>query len=186
MQDTPPESQIPALERWFGRVDLPRLATILAASAPPWERRRTDNEVDAMSKFALAAAVAAGLCVASAAMAMNHLMADDFVGKFKVMGNADAPFLANEKGLTMYTFEKDADGKPTCVAACAEQFPPVLVVDGDMAVAPFTFVARDDGKRQWAIENHPLYLNAKDAAPGDTNGRDVAGWSTVKVAAHEM
>jgi predicted lipoprotein with Yx(FWY)xxD motif len=139
-----------------------------------------------MSKIVLAAVVAAAVCAASASLAMNHLMADDFVGKFKVMGAADAPFLANEKGLTMYTFEKDVGGKPTCVAACAEQFPPVLVVDGDMAVMPFSFVMRDDGKRQWAIEDHPLYLHAKDAAPGDTNGKDVEGWKLVAVAAHEM
>lgn len=129
----------------------------------------------------------AALAVAAPGVrAMNHLMADDFVGKFKVMGTADAPFLANEKGLTLYTFEKDADGKPTCVAACAAEWPPVLFAAGDMALAPFSFVMRDDGTRQWVIENYPLYLSAKDTAPGDTNGRDVAGWTTVKVAAHEM
>ena len=120
------------------------------------------------------------------ALAMNHLMADDFVGKSKVMGTADAPFLASEKGMTLYTFEKDVGGKATCTATCAEQFPPVLVIDGDMAVMPFSFVTREDGKRQWAIGDHPLYFNAKDAAPGDINGKDVEGWKLVAVAAHEM
>ena len=139
-----------------------------------------------MLKSVMTAAFVAAMGAASAALAMNHLMADDFVGKFKVMGTAEAPFLASEKGLTLYTFEKDAGGKPTCTAACAEQFPPVLVVDGDMAVTPFAFVTREDGKRQWAIEDHPLYLSAKDTEPGQTNGKDVEGWKLVAVAAHEM
>jgi predicted lipoprotein with Yx(FWY)xxD motif len=133
-----------------------------------------------------AALAAALLCAACGAAAMNHLMADDFVGKFKVMGTADAPFLASEKGMTLYTFAKDVDGKPTCVGACAQQWPPVLVIAGDMAIAPFSFVARDDGTRQWAIENQPLYLFVRDTEPGQTNGREVEGWATVKVAAHEM
>ncbi|MBM3508088.1 MAG: hypothetical protein FJX64_10390 [Alphaproteobacteria bacterium] len=139
-----------------------------------------------MSKSAFAALVVTLLCAAFGALAMNHLMADDFVGKFKVMGNAEAPFLADEKGMSLYTFDKDPEGKSTCVAACAEHFPPVLVVEGDMAMAPFSFITRDDGKRQWAIENRPMYLHAKDTAPGQTNGRAVEGWTTVKVAAHEM
>ena len=139
-----------------------------------------------MLRSVTTAAFVAAMGAASAALAMNHLMPDDFVGKFKVMGSAEAPFLASEKGMTLYTFEKDVGGKPACTAACADQFPPVLVVEGDMAVMPFSFVTREDGKRQWAIEDHPLYLNAKDAAPGDTNGKDVEGWKLVAVAAHEM
>ena len=42
---------------------------------------------------------------------------------------AMGPVLADAKGMTLYTFDKDADGKSNCNGKCAENWPP-LKADG--------------------------------------------------------
>jgi predicted lipoprotein with Yx(FWY)xxD motif len=34
----------------------------------------------------------------------------------------------------------------------------------------WTVVTRDDGSKQWAYKNKPLYTWVKDSKPGDTTG----------------
>lgn len=124
------------------------------------------------------------------AKAFEHLMSDEGIGNFKVN---DAPggsvYLTHPAGLTVYTYKMDQPGWATCVAACADAWPPVLALPGDLGLAPFLIITRDDGRRQIAYWGMPLYRNALDREPGQTNGEGVDGeWSLVpmRAGAHGM
>jgi predicted lipoprotein with Yx(FWY)xxD motif len=68
------------------------------------------------------------------------------------------------KGMTLYTFDKDAGGKSMCNGPCAENWPPLLAADDAKPTADMTIVARDDGKKMWAYKGKPLCTFKKDAA----------------------
>lgn len=83
---------------------------------------------------------------------------------------AIGPVLTDDKGMTLYTFDKDGPGKSNCVDACAQAWPPLTAQADAMVTGEYSLVARPDGARQWAYRGKPLYRWAKDAKPGDTTG----------------
>ena len=74
------------------------------------------------------------------------------------------------KGMTLYTFDKDAGGKSMCNGPCAENWPPLAAADDAKPTADLTVVVRDDGKKMWAYKGKPLYTFKQDTAPGETKG----------------
>lgn len=78
-----------------------------------------------------------------------------------------------EKGMTLYTFDRDPRAHSACVAQCAANWPPFRVAENAHAAGAFTILARDDGTRQWMYEEKPLYFWAKDRVPGDRTGDGV-------------
>jgi predicted lipoprotein with Yx(FWY)xxD motif len=84
--------------------------------------------------------------------------------------------LVDDKGMTLYLFEKDKGGKPTCTGACATAWPPVVSTDKPLAGqgvnGTWLGVAdRADGTKQVTYNGHPLYRYAKDTKPGDLTGQ---------------
>lgn len=89
--------------------------------------------------------------------------------------------LTDAKGMTLYTFDKDAAGKSTCNGPCATNWPPMMVPTSAKAEGDWSIVTRDDGGKQWAFKGKPLYTWAKDTKPGDKTGDGVGGtWRTAK------
>jgi predicted lipoprotein with Yx(FWY)xxD motif len=97
--------------------------------------------------------------------------------------------LTDSKGMTLYTFDKDApgSGKSVCNGPCATNWPPLMVSGSDSASGgssgskDYSIVTRDDGTRQWAYKGKPLYLWIKDQKPGDKTGDGVNNvWHIVK------
>lgn len=79
--------------------------------------------------------------------------------------------LADAKGMTLYTFDRDTmAGKSACNGPCAQNWPPMMVAEGAMASGDWSVVTRDDGGKQWAYKGKPLYTWARDQKPGDTTG----------------
>jgi predicted lipoprotein with Yx(FWY)xxD motif len=78
--------------------------------------------------------------------------------------------LVTAKGMTLYTFDKDAAGKSACNGQCAVNWPPALASDDAKPAGAWTIVVRDDGLKQWAYNGKPVYAFAKDGKPGDTTG----------------
>jgi predicted lipoprotein with Yx(FWY)xxD motif len=80
--------------------------------------------------------------------------------------------LANEAGMTLYTFDNDpaGGGKSVCNGPCATNWPPLLAAEGARASGDYSIVTRDDGKKQWAYKGKPLYLWVQDKKPGDRTG----------------
>ncbi len=113
-----------------------------------------------MSKTFAAAAALAFILASSAVSAQMLKTTDTPKGKT----------LVDTKGMTLYTFDKDAGGKSMCNGPCAENWPPLMAADGAKPTADMTIVVRDDGKKMWAYKGKPLYTFKKDTAPGETDG----------------
>ncbi len=91
--------------------------------------------------------------------------------------------LADASGRTLYTFDKDASGKSNCNGGCATAWPPYLMKDGDLAAAEFRAITRDDGAKQWALNEKPLYFYAADTQAGDAKGDGQGGvWHVIRSA----
>jgi predicted lipoprotein with Yx(FWY)xxD motif len=86
--------------------------------------------------------------------------------------------LVDGNGMTVYLFEKDANGKSACSGACASNWPPLTVTGSPTAgsgidAGKLGTTARPDGTTQVTYNGHPLYLFALDEKPGDTKGEGV-------------
>jgi len=82
--------------------------------------------------------------------------------------------LVNDKGLTVYTFDRDVanSGKSVCNGDCAVKWPPVHADASARASGDYSIITRDDGSKQWAYKGKPLYTWPEDQEPGDKFGDD--------------
>jgi len=123
---------------------------------------------------AMLAAVVLGLGTAIA-------RADEDYGPLKVQQTKIGKVLADPKGMTLYTFDKDTSGKSMCVGECAEYWPPVKAAADAKPTGDLTIITRADGSKQWADDGKPLYTYVKDKKPGDVTGDNFKGvWHVVK------
>ncbi len=87
--------------------------------------------------------------------------------------------LASAAGRTLYLFAADKNGNSNCYGSCARTWTPDLTT-GRPVVASGSGVKssllgttkRRDGKTQVTYKGHPLYLYAKDKAPGQIKGEN--------------
>ncbi|MBV4461230.1 hypothetical protein KVG96_25005 [Pseudomonas sp. COR58] len=78
--------------------------------------------------------------------------------------------MVDHKGMTVYTFDKDAGGKSMCNGDCAKNWPPMMAPAGAKAEGKWTVIKRDDGMMQYAYDGKPLYTFVKDEKPGEMKG----------------
>lgn len=105
--------------------------------------------------------------------------ADEMVGikimEKELLGN----FLADGKGLSLYSFSKDKKNVSNCTEGCAVNWPPFYV---DPAAVPgggdpndFSAITRADNRQQTTYKGMPLYYFKNDKYPGDTFGHGIGG-----------
>jgi predicted lipoprotein with Yx(FWY)xxD motif len=78
------------------------------------------------------------------------------------------------KQLTVYLFEGDKAGAPSCAGACASVWPPVTgtpQAQGSAMSADLATITRSDGSKQVTYKGHPLYLFIKDKDNCDAYGQ---------------
>jgi predicted lipoprotein with Yx(FWY)xxD motif len=127
-----------------------------------------------------AAAAVLALAVSSPALAA----AND--GDVKVARNKEVgPYLTDGRGMALYEFKKDADGKSACLADCLTRWPVFyrehVSPPGGARAEDFGTITREDGQKQTTYKGRPLYYFAADAAPADTKGHGVKDvWYLVK------
>jgi predicted lipoprotein with Yx(FWY)xxD motif len=100
-----------------------------------------------------------------------------------VQANEDVGWhlLADAKGMTVYTYDKDTKGKSDCYGECAEYWPPVKATAKDKPVGDLTIIKRSNGGLQWADAGKPLYTFVNDKKPGDVTGDNKNNvWHIVK------
>jgi predicted lipoprotein with Yx(FWY)xxD motif len=119
-----------------------------------------------MKFLAMSAALAGALVAATFAVAQTAAPA-----KVADLGKSKA--LVDAKGMTLYTFDKDAAGKSNCNGSCATNWPPLMASADSKAMGDWTVVKRDDGSMQWAYKSKPLYTWIKDTKAGDVTGDGV-------------
>ena len=103
------------------------------------------------------------------------------LGACASLGGAPMPakfeggMLVDSAGMTLYTFDRDTagSGKSACNGPCIALWPALKAADTDRLAGDWSIVTRDDGSKQWAYKNKPLYLWVKDQKPGDKTGDGV-------------
>ena len=94
---------------------------------------------------------------------------------------ASAAVVMDDKGMTLYTFDNDAGGVPSCYDDCATKWPPYLGAADAALTEGWTLVDRTDGTKQWAYDGKPVYYYAGDAAAGDMTGDGLGGvWHVIE------
>lgn len=119
-------------------------------------------------RYAYAIGLAAATALALVALG-GPGRADEY-GPLKVVKTSAGNVLADPKGMTLYTYDKDEAGKSNCSGECAEYWPPVLAGAADKAVGGLTIIKRADGTMQWADDGKPLYTFVNDKKSGDITG----------------
>lgn len=91
-----------------------------------------------------------------------------------------AGMLTAANGMTLYTFDADMGGKPSCYGGCATNWPPYLGKAGETMGKAWTLVPRTDGAEQWAYDGKPVYFFKGDKKKGDAAGNGMGGkWHVV-------
>jgi predicted lipoprotein with Yx(FWY)xxD motif len=84
-------------------------------------------------------------------------------------------YLVDSRGMTLYYFTKDTNGKSSASAAIIQLWPVFSLSNISLAPplnsADFGVITRDDGMHQVTFKGWPLYYYSKDQAPGDTMGQ---------------
>jgi predicted lipoprotein with Yx(FWY)xxD motif len=117
--------------------------------------------------------VSAALCLAVAAPA---LALDGVPAAVKTKQQGDGWLLTDAAdGMTLYITDRDeaTPGKSSCTAECAVTWPPFLAAADAKPQGHWSIITRDDGAKQWAYKNMPLYKYASDTFPGGTFGDGV-------------
>jgi predicted lipoprotein with Yx(FWY)xxD motif len=78
--------------------------------------------------------------------------------------------LVDQKGMTLYTFDKDTAGKSACNGPCTANWPPLSADASAAVMGEWTILTREDGSKQWAYKAKPVYTYAKDTKAGDVTG----------------
>lgn len=117
-------------------------------------------------------------CAAMLAATTAHAADAPVQQKDTAMGTV----LADEQGMTLYTFAKDQGGQSACVDSCARNWPPLMAGADATPASDFTVIPRPDGGHQWAYKGQPLYLWTHDKQPGDTSGDGLANgaWAVAR------
>jgi predicted lipoprotein with Yx(FWY)xxD motif len=99
----------------------------------------------------------------------------------KTMESSKGKVLADEKGMTLYTFKNDKKDVSNCYDDCAKAWPPLMADGNAKASGAYSIVDRKDGMKQWAKDGMPLYLFVKDTKAGDVAGDGVKGvWDAAR------
>lgn len=94
--------------------------------------------------------------------------------------------VADGEGMTLYAFQPDEQGDPTCVDACLQNWPlleaPATAGTG-IDESLIGTVQHPSGPTQVTYNDWPLYYFANDEQAGDTNGQGVGdNWYVVSSA----
>jgi predicted lipoprotein with Yx(FWY)xxD motif len=116
---------------------------------------------------AFCGAFAAGIVCLSALATLAQTMPPNSADTAK--GKA----LVDLNGMTLYVSDRDTGGKSRCNAQCTVSWLPLIADTDAQASGSFSFITRDDGRKQWAYKGKPLYSWAKDKKPGDATGDGV-------------
>ena len=125
---------------------------------------------------------AAGLLLSGHASAEADAKVGVKIMEKEVLGK----FLADSRGISLYTFTRDTENASSCIEGCAVNWPPFYadpsaVIEG-CEPGDFASITRTDGRQQSTYKGMPLYYFKDDKYPGDTFGHGIGGvWFLVSL-----
>src|SRR5439155_22382472 len=111
--------------------------------------------------------------------------------KVGVASSSLGRIVVDNKGRTLYLFEKDKNRRSTCYGPCATYWPPLLTHGKPVARAGVNqsrlgTTRRANGSEQVTYAGHPLYRFVEDTKPGQLKGEGSqlfgAGWDVLSPA----
>jgi predicted lipoprotein with Yx(FWY)xxD motif len=124
-------------------------------------------------------AAAPSTSASSAASSPSASASASASGDLAVADSKFGDIIVDSKGMTAYYFTKDKkdSGKSVCTGECLAAWPAIEATSdtptGDGITAKLGTITRDDGTKQVTVDGMPVYLWAKDKAPGDVTGQGV-------------
>ena len=120
-------------------------------------------------------AVAPIICFAlTPAIGLAEVPAPKAPGAFVLVAKGHGWAVTDVSQMTLYTSKRDIEpGTSTCVEDCAVTWPPYLAPEQSVIGDGWSVITRDDGSRQWAYKDKPLYRYSVDQGPGDTYGEGI-------------
>jgi predicted lipoprotein with Yx(FWY)xxD motif len=155
------------------RIAIPSLLVLALVSACGGDAGTTTTAAEATATTAGATATTAD-ATATTADATATTEAATTGEAIAIVSSDLGDILADGEGRTLYLFNPDAQGDPTCYDDCADAWPALVeeVAAGDGVDASLLGSAtRTDGAVQATYNGWPLYYFSGDVAPGDTNGQ---------------
>ncbi|WP_254766039.1 plastocyanin/azurin family copper-binding protein [Salinilacihabitans rarus] len=111
----------------------------------------------------------------------DHDEADETAPTVQIRDHAEyGEILVDSDEMTLYMFDQDTQGaaESACYDDCADAWPPLTAdaaVAGDDVTADLRTFERETGETQVTANGWPLYLFARDDAPGDVRGQGSNG-----------
>jgi len=101
----------------------------------------------------------------------------------KSVSGVEDKALAGPDGHTVYLFEGDENGKPTCSGPCSGIWPPVTAsgmpsAGSGLDQSKLGTVKRADGSTQVTYAGHPLYYYTGDSGPGTAKGQGLKAFGS--------
>ncbi len=97
----------------------------------------------------------------------------------QIVNSSNGSYIADQKGMTLYTFSDDKRLTSNCNSDCIKAWPPFLY-DGKNFQNPTNQLSkglnvfkRSNGLLQYALGVSPLYYYGGDKKPGEANGTSV-------------
>lgn len=107
-----------------------------------------------------------GLCATATAAAVP--------AEVRLRESGAGQYLTDARGMTLYVNAGDTTpGKSSCLAECAQHWPPLRAAASAVASGEWSLVEREDGAHQWAWRGQPLYGYDRDTTPGSRLGDGV-------------
>lgn len=141
-----------------------------------------------LAGLAVAAALTVAACGSSSSSTASAAKAAPVVktATGTVSGKSET-ILVNDKGMTLYYYKPDANGKVNCTGSCAAIWPPLKLpsgvnkaTGGSGVTGTVSTIASPGGGSQVTYDGWPLYTYSGDTAPGQTNGEGKFGrWYVV-------
>jgi predicted lipoprotein with Yx(FWY)xxD motif len=101
--------------------------------------------------------------------------------RLSTVGTQASDVLTDKDGMTLYTYDKDEGGIPSCYYGCARMWPPYVGQKGDKRTKAWKLVKREAGDMQWTYNGKPLYFFAEDRRRGEAKGNGIEGlWHVVR------
>jgi predicted lipoprotein with Yx(FWY)xxD motif len=98
------------------------------------------------------------------------------------------PILADQAGMTLYTYQQDQPGTSNCSDTCVTTWPPLTVPfgtelkGGPRVKGEIGTLQRADGKLQVTYNQLPVYRYSGDTSPQDARGEGMDGsWDVIAI-----